>query len=194
MRVNGTFSADVTKYEVKLNKAQDGQTATFDLLIGIDQAQAESKFGPDFERLAFSTKFVKQADPNNPDAVDTIAYLQDRIKPSADVVLERHVIEIDGQPFREQPTLLGIEPQKGTERAHVYLRVPIDVARAEQLKLGSKVGQTLTVKFNPEQGSFDLSTARGASRGNGHNLGGNGNGHDAEEADDGTEATATTEA
>lgn len=179
MEINGSFSADVTDYHVKCHKEADGQTATFDVVVGVTKQEATKKFGADFEKLAFGTMYVKKANPEDPKSADVISYLQDKIKPGGNVVFPRHVVTIDGSdPFQEQPQLFAIEPQEGVERVLVTLRIPIDVDRAEKFGIGSKVGQTLTVAFNPQQGQFDFD--RAGARGGGHNLGkesGNGNGH-----------------
>lgn len=180
MRINGSFSCDVDEYRIKRNKAHDGKTALVDIEFSVDQEQATRKIGAQFALLAFSSMYMKKADPNNPDAVDKICHLQDSIKPNSNVVFERHVIEVGGIQTREQPQLLNIHPIDGEARALVSLRLALEVAIAKSMKLDDMVNETITVAFNPEQQSLPLPLPGE----------GNGNGHGGEDADDGTAATS----
>lgn len=153
MKVKGKFSADVVGFFVKRNKSHDGQTAAVDIDVSVRQEDA-SKFGEDFDALAFGTMRIVQASVDEVEAVDKIAFMQDSIKPGRNVVLERHVVSFDGDRVEEQPELLCIKPVDGEKRVVVSIRIPVDADRAQQLGLASKVGKTLSVQFNPQQGEL----------------------------------------
>jgi len=171
MKWKGTFSADVIGFRIKRNGAHDGKDAELDLEIGVKEDGAESKFGEDFVALAFATKRVIKAYPSDKEAVDAIGFLADKIRPGHRVVFERHNVEVDGHDIIGQPELLSIETVDGEARVIARVRLQVDVSKKSAVNaLVQLVGETVTTKWNPQQGTFDFES-RGNSRGNGHNLG-----------------------
>lgn len=181
MKVKGTMNADVVGFSIKRNQAHTGKEANVDLEIGFKREEAERRIGEDFVALAFSTMRVVEGEDDEGDSVKSLV---DRIKPGKNCSLERHRIVIITDPEKEteteiemQPELISIVPVEGEEKVLARFRIPIDVSKASVINALTKlVGDTVKVRWNPQQGTLDFDKA-GASR--------NGNGH---EEDDGEEA------
>lgn len=164
MRIQGKLNADIVGYSIRRNKSHDGRTALLDVDVGVDEGDAEKKLGEDFHTLAFATMRVIEAEDD--DDVDTVAFLVDVVKPGRRVVLEKHVIDFEGDRIEEQPRLLAIRTLEGKRSVVVRLRIPIDADRGDQIGFGKKVGKTLKVEFNPKQAGFQFKKGAGAN-GNG---------------------------
>lgn len=177
MKLKGTFSVDIRRFEIKSDSSNTGKEALVDIEIGLKQEEAEKKIGEDFVALAFSTMRVQE----NDEGEDGYHHLVDSIKPGRNCILEQHRITIDDQPeFVAQPELLRIKPVDGEPKVTALIRIPIDVSKAAVINALTKlVGESVKVKLNAAQGELAFS-------------GGNGNGKHAggEDGDDGTEAAA----
>jgi len=177
VKIKGTMNADVVGFSIKRNQAHDGREAFAYLEIRLDLETAEKKIGEDFVALGFSTMRVVEGDG---DEGDSVRHLVDRIKPGRHTILERHRIHIDDTEIEAQPELLAVIPVNGEAKVDARIRIPIDVSKASVINFLTKmVGETLKVKFNPQQGTLDFEK--------------NGNGDhepDGEETEHGVEATA----
>jgi hypothetical protein len=159
LKIKGKFSADLVAFGIKRNQAHDGRSGHVDIDIGVEQEEAASKFGADFESLAFATMRVMEAVDD--DDTDAIAFLQDSIKPGKRCVFERHQINIAGHKIDDQPDILGIKPVDGSRKVVVRIRIGIDVEKSENVTyFGQHIGETVKVEFNPKQGELDLPPAR----------------------------------
>lgn len=162
MKISGKHNADIVGFSIKRNKSHDGREAAVDLEISIKQEEALSKFGEDFEKLAFATMRVIKADIGDTDDVDSIAFLVDNVKPGHRVVFERHRIALEEEVFEEQPEFLTIRTIDGEPRVIAKLRVPIDVGRTTLItSLAQKVGQTVKIEFEPKQAVLEFKKKNG---------------------------------
>lgn len=163
MKISGKHNADLVGFSIKRNKSHDGREAFIDLDIGVTEDEAASKFGEDFKLLAFGTMRVIEADVGDNDDVDSIGFLQDDIKPGKRVVFEKQRVSLLEDVFEEQPELLKIRTVDGTRKAVARFRVPVDVGRATLItQLAQKIGQTVSVEFDPVQAGFGFKTKNGA--------------------------------
>jgi len=153
MKIILKTAADIVGFQIKRNKTHDGREASVDLDIGVKREDA-SKFGEEFEALAFATMRVME---NDKDGGNSFSFLVDSIKPGHRVVYEQHRIKIAGQNISEQPELLGIRTVDGEARVVVRVRIPIGVDKAALIsELATKVGQTIKVEFEPQQAGFEF--------------------------------------
>jgi hypothetical protein len=161
VRIQGKISADVDQVRTKRNKSHDGKTTTVDIDVSVKRDDAATKFGEDFEALAFATMRTRMVGEGD-DAEERITFLQDDIKPGSVIVLERHQIKIDGDLVEVQPQLLGVTTVDGEARVIVHLRIPVDSDRASQMGISDKVNKTIPVEFEPKQSELPLRKKRGA--------------------------------
>lgn len=163
MKIKGTMNADVVGFHIKRNQAHTGKEAYVDLEIRFDEENAAKKIGDDFVKLGFATMQVVEGEG---DAGDSVKSLVDRIKPGRNCILERHRIEIDDHEFEAQPELLAVIPVEGEAKVDARVRIEIDVAKASVINFLTKmVGETLKVKFNPQQGNLDFDAAKPGTNG-----------------------------
>lgn len=156
MRLQLKTVSDVVGLSIKRNKAHDGREAFVDLEIAVKQNEA-SKWGEDFEALAFATMRVNEDDSGN-----SIAFLVDTIKPGHRVVFEHHAVNIAGQQINEQPELMNIRTVDGEARVIARVRLPISVDKTALInELITKVGQTVSVEFNPQQLTIGFTRIQG---------------------------------
>ena len=153
MRIEAETNADMTAITIKRNQKHDGQLAYLDLELAVKQAEA-AQFGEHFGKLAFSS----MTEVGDEGGATKIIHLIDNPKPSKRCVYERHVIVLDGVQITEQPELLSIATIDGEARVIAKFRVPVATTQKKLLtSLIEKVGQVVSVQFNPEQELLGLS-------------------------------------
>jgi hypothetical protein len=143
MRIAGQFTADLRKFQITANQERDGREALVDFDIGLDEDDAATACGGDFAKLAFGSTTSREGETT---------HLQDSIKPGKKVVWELHKIEIAGETVEAQPELRTLKPVDGERRVVASFRIPIPVDKSKPLRaLVDKVGQNISVEFNPAQ-------------------------------------------
>lgn len=167
VEIKGKMSADVTAIGVKRNQAQDGRTAYCDLEIMVTQEDAESRFGPEFAKLAFSTLEVRE----DPTGAKCFSFLQDTIKPNDRLVLSRHRIEIADAVLGEQPELRAIKTCDGSPRVVAEIRIPVPTTHKALMALAKCVGATIDVKFAVESPKLGFEVVDGGEKKRGKSSG-----------------------
>jgi len=164
MKIKGKLTADVVGLQIKRDKSNDGREATVDFELGVSEPEAAEHWGEDFADLAFSTMRKRVIDIES--GKEEIIFLTDSVKPNAEVVYEKHQISLEGEVFEAQPELLSISTTKGVARVVARMRIPVDVGRTALLSaLSAKVGNSITVDFDPKQGSlFDRKKGRAKAK------------------------------
>jgi len=155
MKIRLKTPADIAGFSIKRNKTHDGREATVDLEMSVKHEDA-AKWGEDFESLAFATMRVME---DEKDGGNSVTFLVDSIKPGHRVVFELHTVSIVGQQVNEKPELLGIRTVDGEARVVARVRLPIPVEKQGLIsELVTKIGQTVRVEFEPQQGQFEFTS------------------------------------
>ena len=164
MRVTGKLAGDLVGLHIRRNKNQDGREAHVDFNFGNTDQEAKTHWGHDFADFAFATMRTRVIDTES--GKEEIYFLEDNHKPNAEVVYEKHQISLEGEVFEAQPELLSISTTKGVARVVARMRIPVDVGRTALLSaLSAKVGNSITVDFDPKQGSlFDRKKGRAKAK------------------------------
>lgn len=160
MDIRGKMSGDVVAVIIKSNNSYDGKEALVDLEFGVRQEDAVARFGQDFADMAFSTLRVTEGED---DQADSYGFLVDSVKPNKRVVLGKHKIKIGQHTFDADPKIRGIKTAKDEPRVTVKLRLQVEVKKKDVLNyLQDHVGSELvTVEFEPAQGEFEFTAAKG---------------------------------
>lgn len=164
MRLKLKTSADLVKYTCKRNKEHDGREATIDLEVNVRKEDA-SKWGEDFEALAFATmRVMGPAENDDDDEGDSVGFLVDTIKPGKRLVMELHELVLEGSKLEAQPELRAIRTVDGKARVTACLRIPVPVEKRVLVQvLTEKVGQVIKVEFEPTQAQFEFTRKAGAA-------------------------------
>src|SRR5688572_4588793 len=121
MKIKGTISGQIDKIALKLNQQSDGQTAVIDLVTRVNEERCRELFGDDFARVAFGGMVQRQtvdAD-GNPDGGTEYAHLIKNPKPSGELVLEMHEVQIFGRKLKGKQPELSVNPVDGEQLADV---------------------------------------------------------------------------
>jgi len=155
MRIDKKISADLV--EMKKASSSDGskeKVTTLILRTKVLEDDAVKTFGDAFHKAAFGPRVTRDGKSS---------FLYKSMKPK--IVMEKHLITVlELGPLASTPKLARITA--GGDSAHVLadIHVPIVVGKKSAAELWDVLGESIDVKFDPQQMALPLAIAAEAER------------------------------
>lgn len=153
MKITGKIRGDMIGLNMKHNADNGARFAYVKICVGCDRDRVRELFGPELERIAFSSLVQTGGDEKTP---ATVSFGYKKIEP--DAVCEHHELQIVGQRQNVQPVIKAIRPVKDKAEVMIDIEFPILIKKDKTLAgaLATEFGEVIGVDLEPAQRELNL--------------------------------------
>lgn len=162
MRIDSTFSADLSLGGIRYWPESNLRTALVQLTVTADENKAKKIFGQEFAAQIFSLATIHQGEGE--DEVLEASFAFRALRPAS--ICENHKLILKSLDpnvgklgtWGTQPELINLKPVKGRHEIEVKIRCEVELAnQAEAGALAYHVGEVVEVQFKASQMELALS-------------------------------------
>ncbi len=153
MKITGKLRGDMIGLNLKHNPDNGTRLAMVKICVGCDRDRVRELFGPELERVAFSSLLTTGGDEETP---ATISFGYKKIDP--DIICEYHELQIVGQRQNVQPVIKAIRPVKDKAEVTIDIEFPILIKKDKTLAgaLATEFGEVIGIDLEPAQRELNL--------------------------------------
>lgn len=153
MKITGKIRGDMIGLNLKHNADNGARFAYVKICVGCDRDRIRELFGPELERIAFSSLVQTGGDEETP---ATVSFGYKKIEP--DTVCEYHELQIVGQRQNVQPVIKSIRPVKDKAEVTIDIEFPILIKKDKALAgaLATEFGEVIGIDLEPAQRELNL--------------------------------------
>lgn len=153
MKITGKIRGDMIGLNLKHNADNGARFAYVKICVSCDRDRVRDLFGPELERIAFSSLIQTGGDEKTP---ADISFGYKKLEP--DTVCEYHEIQIVGQRQNVQPMIKAIRPIKDKAEVMIDIEFPILIKKDKTLAgaLATEFGEVIGVDLAPAQRELNL--------------------------------------